>query len=85
MATTTTATPARCGHRSQYGLGCARSDGHDGSHWLTANAAEAREALVREGFFAPTPASLAASDCAGCAACDPREAAREEAVWADWA
>lgn len=50
--TTTPATvPARCAHRSDLGLGCARSHGHAGAHWLTANAEAARADLVRIGFF----------------------------------
>ena len=79
MAPATPATPARCEHRSQYGLGCARSLGHSGSHWLTANAEAARASLVRDGFFA------APATCTGCSLCDPREAAREEAAWAEMA
>lgn len=79
MAHKAPATSPRCGHRSEYGLGCARSDGHTGSHWLTASPEAARADLARQGFFAPAP------DCTGCALCDPAEAAREEAAWADWA
>ena len=45
-------TTARCDHRSEYGLGCARSKGHTGSHWLTAKAEAARADLIRKGFFA---------------------------------
>jgi len=45
-------TTARCDHRSEYGLGCARSKGHTGSHWLTAKAEAARADLIRQGFFA---------------------------------
>jgi hypothetical protein len=43
--------PARCEHRSALGLGCARSTGHSGAHWLTAKAAEARADLVRIGIL----------------------------------
>ena len=52
--TSTTAAPAapRCGARSDLGLGCARSAGHSGSHWLTARAEEARADLLRQGVFA---------------------------------
>ncbi len=71
------ATSPRCSHRSAYGLGCAGSAGHTGSHWLTAKPEAARADLAQQGFFSPAP-------CAGCAACDPAEAARDEAVWADW-
>ena len=42
--------PARCDHRSDLGLGCARSAGHAGAHWLTARAEEAREALLKIGI-----------------------------------
>ena len=47
-----TTVPARCDHRSELGLGCARSLGHAGAHWLTAKAEAARADLVRQGFFA---------------------------------
>jgi hypothetical protein len=49
--TTQPAAPARCEHRSAHGLGCARSAGHSGSHWLTAQAEAARADLLRIGFF----------------------------------
>ena len=35
------------------------------------------------GFFSAS--ELAPANCTGCALCDPREAARDEAVWASWA
>jgi hypothetical protein len=43
--------PAQCDHRTDRGLGCARSQGHAGAHWLTAKAEEARKDLLRQGFF----------------------------------
>jgi hypothetical protein len=49
--TTQPAVPARCEHRSDLGLGCARSAGHAGAHWLTANAEAARADLVRQGIL----------------------------------
>lgn len=48
---TGTTVPARCEHRSQFGLGCARSQGHEGAHWLTSKAEAARADLVRQGIF----------------------------------
>lgn len=56
MGTPTTTTngtpvPARCEHRSALGLGCARSTGHAGAHWLTAKAEAARADLVAQGWF----------------------------------
>lgn len=48
---TGTFVPARCDHRSEYGLGCARSADHDGAHWLTSSPDEARADLVRQGWF----------------------------------
>lgn len=42
--------PARCDHRSEYGLGCARSAGHSGAHWLTGQADKARAELLRIGI-----------------------------------
>lgn len=51
MATTTATTPARCEHRSAHGLGCARTLGHDGSHWLTGKPEAARADLIAAGFF----------------------------------
>jgi hypothetical protein len=49
MPDTTTA-PARCDHRSEHGLGCARQAGHAGAHWLTAVADKARAELLRIGI-----------------------------------
>jgi len=46
-----TQVPARCEHRSDLGLGCARTTGHAGAHWLTANAEAARADLVRQGIL----------------------------------
>jgi hypothetical protein len=45
------AAPARCEHRSDLGLGCARSSGHAGAHWLTASPEAARADLVRQGIL----------------------------------
>ena len=47
-----TQVPARCEHRSDLGLGCARSQGHAGAHWLTAKAEAARADLIAKGWFA---------------------------------
>ena len=41
------------------------------AYWAAKDAPKARKA-------SPAP-------CTGCAQCDPAEAARDEAVWADWA
>jgi hypothetical protein len=49
---TTNPTP-RCDHRSEYGLGCARNQGHEGAHWLTAHPDEARADLARQGIGRP--------------------------------
>lgn len=49
--TTQPAVPARCEHRSDLGLGCARSAGHAGAHWLTGNPEAARADLVRQGIL----------------------------------
>jgi len=49
---TTQAVPARCEHTSEMGLGCARSRGHAGAHWLTAKASAARADLWRQGIRA---------------------------------
>lgn len=43
-------TAARCDHRSEYGLGCARTAGHDGAHWVTADPDAARADLTRQGL-----------------------------------
>jgi hypothetical protein len=47
-----TKVPERCAHRSDLGLGCARSQGHAGAHWLTATPEAARADLHRQGIRA---------------------------------
>jgi hypothetical protein len=46
-------TPTRCDHLD-HGLGCARSSGHAGAHWMTGNPAAARADLLRQGWFGQT-------------------------------
>lgn len=50
MALSSGSTPARCDHRIDLGLGCARSAGHSGAHWLTGQPDKARAELVRIGI-----------------------------------
>jgi hypothetical protein len=42
--------PSRCQH-SDRNLGCARTAGHEGAHWLTSQPAAAHADLRRNGFW----------------------------------